>query len=132
MRNSAALPPVEYDQPCKGRLGVITVGPEFMNRICPRTSFPVTLGCAFVGKDECWIVLAEDATIESYGWTTEIVKRHEIGHCNGWPGDHRGARLAPQPNVPAPSETIVQPAVIRWEVIDRASKSDLPRREPRT
>jgi len=22
----------------------------------------------------------------------ENILRHEIGHCNGWPGDHRGAR----------------------------------------
>jgi hypothetical protein len=28
-----------------------------------------------------------------HGWTYEVIHRHEIGHCNGWPGSHAGARV---------------------------------------
>jgi hypothetical protein len=33
-----------------------------------------------------------DELIKAAEWTAEIVRRHEIGHCNGFPSDHRGAR----------------------------------------
>jgi hypothetical protein len=53
--NAAALPPAEYDKPYQGSLSA-----EIMGKICPKTNMAVTLGCAFVGKDECLIVLADD------------------------------------------------------------------------
>ena len=30
--------------------------------------------------------------------TTTVPMRHEIGHCNGWPGDHPGERPLPWPS----------------------------------
>jgi hypothetical protein len=53
----------------------------------------VTLGCAYVAENECWIILAPDDVIKAQGYTTAMVKRHEEGHCNSWPRDHRGARV---------------------------------------
>ena len=41
---------------------------------------------------QCVVYLRDNAEIRRQGWTRQIVLRHEIGHCNGWPGDHRGMR----------------------------------------
>lgn len=97
------IPPVEYDHPFAGAIHyyvVDNVGDLW--KYCQRD----TLGCtvdheglpipaAWAGtwkKDGCFIVLASDAMIRNAGYTTAIVKRHEIGHCNGWPPDHPNAR----------------------------------------
>jgi hypothetical protein len=53
-----------------------------------------------VNASERTIVLATDEIIKAAGWTSEIVRRHEFGHCNGWPADHRG-----QDNNNAPAAT---------------------------
>jgi hypothetical protein len=36
-------------------------------------------------------VVAPEADMKVVGLTMDITLRHEIAHCNGWPGDHRGA-----------------------------------------
>jgi hypothetical protein len=47
----------------------------------------------------CRIIIANDDLlhdrVKALGfWDFEIILRHEIGHCNGWDGDHKGARHA--------------------------------------
>jgi hypothetical protein len=42
----------------------------------------------------CHVYIAEDEILKAAGLTYEIAYRHEIGHCNGWPADHPGARPA--------------------------------------
>jgi hypothetical protein len=37
--------------------------------------------------------MAPDDVITKAGFPPELIKRHEIAHCNGWPGDHRDARV---------------------------------------
>jgi hypothetical protein len=63
---------------------------------CPNAKFNLghALACAwrFPGGETCWIVMVPDDQIKAAGLPVELVKRHEIAHCNGWPGDHRGAR----------------------------------------
>jgi hypothetical protein len=88
------LPPVEYDRPFRGKLQEIRVPPETMRALCPKTSMPLTLGCAYPTRDqsECLIIMVSDEIIRAAGWTAEIVRRHEVGHCNGFPADHRGMR----------------------------------------
>ena len=88
------LPPVEYDKAFTGKLQEIRVPPETMRTICPKTNMPLTLGCAYPTRDqsECLIIMVADEIIRAAGWTAEIVRRHEIGHCNGFPADHRGMR----------------------------------------
>ena len=90
----AVLPPPEYDKPFTGKLTEIRVPPETMRAICPKTIFPLTLACAYPTRDqsECLIIMLSDELIKAAGWTPEIVRRHEVGHCNGFPADHRGAR----------------------------------------
>jgi len=61
------------------------VGKEKISYMCPKSAFPITLGCAYrkpeKGKyGECWIIMATDDIINAAGWTKEIVKRHEVAH----------------------------------------------------
>lgn len=90
------LPPVKYDRPFAGKLTVFTAKDQAQVRtMCPNTKFPPigALGCALFGDGKhCTVVLAPDADIVAAGFTTEIAKRHEIGHCNGWSAAHEGSR----------------------------------------
>jgi hypothetical protein len=54
---------VQYDHPYKGTLDVIRVGPEIMGKLCPKSSFSVTLGCIILGRDECAIIMLRDDLI---------------------------------------------------------------------
>lgn len=87
------LPPVEFDRPYTGKLTVETVATrEELKPICGSVFTQFTLACAFRRPDSCRIVIVEESIIKAYRWTRELVMRHEIGHCNGWPGDHPGER----------------------------------------
>jgi hypothetical protein len=39
----------------------------------------------------CHILIAPLKELQKSGYTLDTIRRHEIGHCNGWPGDHPGA-----------------------------------------
>ena len=41
--------------------------------------------------------MVDDDVMRKWGWTTGMLLRHEIGHCNGWPGDHPDQRGLPWP-----------------------------------
>jgi hypothetical protein len=89
------VPPPEYDHPFAGELTVFTArNQDEVRAACPRTQFPPmgALGCApYIRPGRCHIVLAPDADIIKVGFPPELVRRHEIAHCNGWHADHRGA-----------------------------------------
>ena len=40
----------------------------------------------------CAIVKLSDDKVRAEGFDPDVFMRHEIGHCNGWPGTHKGAR----------------------------------------
>jgi hypothetical protein len=66
-----------------------------------QTSF--ALACSVHSTAECYIYIATETEILAQGFTHNVIFRHERGHCNGWPGDHKGGRSAanePQPNDP--------------------------------
>jgi hypothetical protein len=68
-----------------------------MKEVCPKTEFPVTLGCALRytkgGEDySCHVFIAEDDILKPTGWNYNLVLRHELGHCLGWPANHPGMR----------------------------------------
>jgi hypothetical protein len=89
------LPPVEFDYPYTGKhLTIETVATrEELKPICGNAFTKWTLACAFsYGNTFCRIVIVEESIIKAYGWTKELVMRHEMGHCNGWPKDHPGER----------------------------------------
>ena len=95
-------PPLKYDRPYTGDLIYVRLGTEAdVRAICPKSNLPYKLGCAFMsgGKtkdgayNRCQVFIVIDEVISRAGFTPDNIYRHEIGHCNGWPGSHEGARL---------------------------------------
>jgi hypothetical protein len=109
------LPPVEYDHPYTKGFLTITVydSQEGIAGVCPLPNpgnswpfgvpFP-RVACARVFDNGCMISIANDATIRAAGLDPDVIKRHEIAHCGGWPADHPGAR---------PSEVAAQQTQMR-------------------
>lgn len=84
MFESFSLPPIEYDHPYHGELVVnYVMSPDEMNRRCYGTSLQI-VGCAFLGDGHCTILILDGVVPK----VRDILLRHEIGHCNGWPRDH--------------------------------------------
>lgn len=92
IRPQAVLPPAEYDHPYKGIM-VTTVAKDLeqLLSLCKKKERTL-LACSYRYSTGCLVVLAKRERIEAAGFTVDIVKRHENGHCNGWPGLHPGAR----------------------------------------
>jgi hypothetical protein len=96
------LPPAEYDHPyTAGQLWITVVDSQADVRDkCESTrQLDVAIGCSqkIHRKSDpsvkgCRIVIANKDVIEAAGYVYDVVLRHEIGHCNGWPGDHRNAQ----------------------------------------
>jgi hypothetical protein len=90
------VPPKEFDHPftMAGKVIVVTARDQnHVRELCPGTKFTgAALGCARLTPTwDCKIVVAADDVIKAAGFPPELVKRHEIAHCNGWHADHRGA-----------------------------------------
>jgi hypothetical protein len=89
------LPPVEYDRYYEGNLTIRMVNTlEELRERCNAIN-PLMLACSFRYEKNCVIYLVEDSIMRKRGWTTGLLLRHEIGHCNGWPSDHPGERPVP-------------------------------------
>ena len=93
---SRMVPPKEFDRPYAAPGKVIVVTGRDQNHVrelCPTAKFTgEALGCASLTPTwDCKIVVAANDVIKAAGFPPELVKRHEIAHCNGWPADHRGA-----------------------------------------
>jgi hypothetical protein len=90
------VPPLEYDHPYKGRLRIIVAeNQQEVRRMCPGTKFHPLIGalaCTHRLSDTvCEVVMLSDDEINRVGFPPDMVRRHEIAHCNGWPADHKGA-----------------------------------------
>jgi hypothetical protein len=90
------VPPKEYDHPYKGpgELQIVEVkSQDSVHGWCPTTVFPKAgaFACAIVKPWGCQVVIAPEADLKAVGLWKALVVRHETAHCNGWPGDHRGA-----------------------------------------
>ena len=86
------LPPAEFDHEYKGQL-VVTKWNDYslIQLICKETKNAIA--CSYRTYDSvsgetlsCLIMLGPVAHND------ERALRHEMAHCNGWPGDHPGAR----------------------------------------
>lgn len=83
------LPPPEYSGEYKGQV-IVTKWHDYslLRALCKN---PTTTACAFHIADKdggpvsCLIMLGPRH------WNDERALKHELGHCNGWPGDHPGA-----------------------------------------
>jgi hypothetical protein len=88
------LPPKEYDHPYAGRVEVIEARDQgHVRELCgPGAKFGKigALACSQKWPDRCRIVVSPSA-LKAAGFALHVAMRHEIGHCNGWPGDHTGA-----------------------------------------
>src|SRR5262249_46223249 len=91
------IPPAEYDRPYKGAL-TVHVNQLQQNMLqagqC-KLAFPgqFLFACNTIRPGYgCTIWMAPESEIVARGLTWELVMRHEIGHCNGWPADHAGGR----------------------------------------
>jgi hypothetical protein len=103
--NLNLFPPAHYDHPYKGaRLNIVEVHTqEEVHSGCKVSYAPVPyiLGCVThderdktSSEYECTVYLHMD-DIAKAGWTVNTILRHEIGHCNGWTGNHLGATHYP-------------------------------------
>jgi hypothetical protein len=98
MQGDRILPPKEYDKPYTDGFLVIRQGETMqeMTRFCPMQppfGYP-RLACSYqyAKSAGCVVFVATDDMIKSYGIDPTAVMRHELGHCNGWPSTHFGAR----------------------------------------
>jgi hypothetical protein len=96
------LPPAAYDRPFDGYQEVVRPKTEQeLREQCDGAKFGPTLGpmaCSMklVNRKApslkgCRIVINSDEYLKKYGIPYDVVLRHELGHCNGWPSDHPGA-----------------------------------------
>jgi hypothetical protein len=86
----ASLPPVEFDREYSGQM-VVTKWNDYslIRSICGDKK----VACSYRTYDSvtnkpisCLIMLGPLV------WNDDRALRHERGHCNGWGGDHAGAR----------------------------------------
>lgn len=78
---SAPPPPAQYDHAYTGKLAVYDVTPEQFSFHCKYTAE----ACAFSFNNysECHIYIKQGTR-----YSRASLMRHELGHCNGWPGSH--------------------------------------------
>jgi hypothetical protein len=83
------LPPPQYSRPYHGRLVEIVIPLAEMARACGRPAW----ACAYVISPAlCLVYLpaVEPGLISTP--QQQRLREHELGHCNGWPGDHPDPR----------------------------------------
>ena len=87
---SSELPPAKYDHPFEG---VVRVDRDMHD--CKEDMGPnkARLACttgrvAYHDVPHCIIHMLPDEELRARGFTSEMILRHEVGHCNGWPEDH--------------------------------------------
>ena len=92
------LPPERFDYPTVN-VTVIHLSPRGVHKKCVELGAPAYVpgygrieGCSIM-LDRLVVV----PTPESVGWEKyACIWRHEIGHINGWLGDHAGGRKLPE------------------------------------
>jgi hypothetical protein len=77
------LPPPQYDKPYGGKLTKRMEPLADIAKLCGSGKW----ACARVGGNACEIIIPELGGAITLA-LQNVVVRHEIGHCNGWPGDH--------------------------------------------
>jgi hypothetical protein len=106
-RGKGYMPPSEYDHPFNGRVLVAQIlEPEILRRLCI-TPPPFFFPPACAGRDlivfppestglklesDCQILHLPVEYLQRHNLTVNLIIRHEIAHCNGWPKDHPGMR----------------------------------------
>jgi hypothetical protein len=93
------FPPPGFDHQYDGDLTIKIVDTlEELHRIC-QIDNPKLLACSKRNEWSCIIVMVKDEIMRQRNWTTGLLLRHEIGHCNGWGADHAGERSISFPTI---------------------------------
>jgi hypothetical protein len=111
-----SLPPAEFDKPYEGKLRIWRVNSEQAIRdVCPTLDWSksaATIACAIGPKNNpkpfCEVYIVNDQILKRYQTNVWLSLKHELGHCNGWPGDHPKATKVSsitRPEVKLPEET---------------------------
>src|SRR5262245_22195841 len=93
---TTTMPPAEYDVPYTGELTIWRVqSQQGIRQHCWRATFTEhAIACTVHSRPYpsawCDVYVLEDAILKKVGLTLAAVLRHELAHCNGWPGDHSG------------------------------------------
>jgi hypothetical protein len=82
------MPPAQYDRgQYRGRLKIIMVpSRREMYHMCGGPA----MACAYVRRSRCTVLLPSNVSQIEF----DLLRRHELAHCKGWPADHRGGYLA--------------------------------------
>lgn len=94
LRDPEWNPPARYDHAYTGKLLLKKLPQASMQKACRQlfakyglrdTTSMQQHGCAKSFPDRCIVIITDEAYM---GATPEAVLRHELGHCNGWSGEH--------------------------------------------
>jgi hypothetical protein len=85
------MPPPEYDHKFSGTVLITRITGSVKDECSQKTD----LGCARHVGNYYIVYIADDAMLTKYKWKYDWALRHEIGHCNGWPGNHPNAKTSP-------------------------------------
>jgi hypothetical protein len=89
------LPPEEYDHPYQGQTVIRWKDTADEVRDACKTPLLPGLGCAHLSDGWCIITLPRTPVLKSAGYTANVVIRHEMAHCNGWPRESKRAHVGP-------------------------------------
>jgi len=86
-----APPPVIYNRAYKGKLterqGTLAQVEHFCHTMHGIVSPYRALGCSKVDDHRCFLMIPRIGGPVTARIQAQI-RRHELAHCNGWPGDH--------------------------------------------
>jgi hypothetical protein len=83
---TTTVPPPAYDHAYRGRLIVHVLPDSAASAACHGGD-----ACSTRQGGTCIVILPRGHR------ALALLRRHEIGHCNGWPADHPGARTVTVP-----------------------------------
>jgi hypothetical protein len=78
-------PPAQYDHPYRGQIIEQRLSALEIMRLCHGP----TTACSGVSKSVCHLLLPRD---ERDNRLIALIRKHEIGHCNGWSDSHQNGR----------------------------------------
>lgn len=78
------MPPAEFDHPCDCVVIEQLASAQDVERRCGRDTMACEIVSPLFPTDKCFIVLPWVGRGGVANRTQDLLRRHEIGHCNGW------------------------------------------------